>query len=214
MAASVLDVGRFTCTVKYTRDVGISIATATPPDDRRLRYQASEARSFLHRLSFSIKVFIETCAARTAYSNYKFCCVLFPAIAPAQSQPRRTTMPRDLFGRVPQDAAELTASPETQNSGAAGRDDGLGLGPSRGLKVDNKALSDLHPYCQTLSSSDVASCVALENATFPENERCSREKVIGHLLGQTFSASCCSPSRIGRSLLRAARYWCYLLHAP
>ncbi|KAL8672209.1 MAG: hypothetical protein Q9168_003311 [Polycauliona sp. 1 TL-2023] len=85
-------------------------------------------------------------------------------------------MPRDLFGRVPQDAAELTASPETQNSGAAGRDDGLGLGPSRGLKVDNKALSDLHPYCQTLSSSDVASCVALENATFPENERCSREK--------------------------------------
>ena len=39
--------------------------------------------------------------------------------------------------------------------------------------------SDLHPHVQTLSISDLEACVALENAAFPENERCSREKVCG-----------------------------------
>lgn len=42
------------------------------------------------------------------------------------------------------------------------------------------ARNDLHPYVQTLSLADVDSCVALENAAVPENERCSREKVGGH----------------------------------
>jgi hypothetical protein len=37
--------------------------------------------------------------------------------------------------------------------------------------------NSLHPYVQTLSLSDLESCVALENAVFPEQERCSREKV-------------------------------------
>lgn len=37
--------------------------------------------------------------------------------------------------------------------------------------------NDLHPYVQTLSLSNLESCVALENAVFPEEERCSREKV-------------------------------------
>lgn len=37
--------------------------------------------------------------------------------------------------------------------------------------------NDLHPYAQTLSLADLESCVALENAAFPEEERCSREKV-------------------------------------
>lgn len=37
--------------------------------------------------------------------------------------------------------------------------------------------NDLHPYVQTLSLADLESCVALENAAFPEEERCSREKV-------------------------------------
>lgn len=37
--------------------------------------------------------------------------------------------------------------------------------------------NDLHPYVQTLSLSNLESCVALENAVFPESERCSREKV-------------------------------------
>ncbi|KAL8653211.1 MAG: hypothetical protein Q9226_003942 [Calogaya cf. arnoldii] len=86
-------------------------------------------------------------------------------------------MPRDLF-------AQLTASPESQNPAATGQeftidrgDEGSGLGRSRNANIDSKALSDLHPYVQTLSISDLDSCVALENATFPESERCSREKV-------------------------------------
>ena len=37
--------------------------------------------------------------------------------------------------------------------------------------------NDLHPYVQTLVLRDVDSCVALENAVFSEEERCSREKV-------------------------------------
>ncbi|KAI4252394.1 MAG: hypothetical protein L6R42_007983 [Xanthoria sp. 1 TBL-2021] len=101
-------------------------------------------------------------------------------------------MPRDLFGRDPKDEAQLTASPESQNSYTTSQDghkgfsidrgdEGFGLGPSRNAKMDNKALSDLHPYVQILSLSDVDSCVALENATFPENERCSREKFIYRL---------------------------------
>lgn len=50
----------------------------------------------------------------------------------------------------------------------------------------NSKLDELHPYTQTLSMSDVESCVLLENAAFPPNERASREKVssycVEHLL--------------------------------
>jgi hypothetical protein len=35
----------------------------------------------------------------------------------------------------------------------------------------------LHPYVASLSIRDVDACVALEEAAFPEHERCSREKV-------------------------------------
>ncbi|KAK4499545.1 hypothetical protein PRZ48_010061 [Zasmidium cellare] len=35
---------------------------------------------------------------------------------------------------------------------------------------------EIHPYCQTLSLSDVDSCTRLEEATFPPQERCTREK--------------------------------------
>ena len=38
-------------------------------------------------------------------------------------------------------------------------------------------MNDLHPYVQSLSLSNLESCVALENAVFPEEERCSRGKV-------------------------------------
>lgn len=47
--------------------------------------------------------------------------------------------------------------------------------------------NDLHPYVQTLSLADLDSCVALENAAFPEEERCSREKVRENLLYIYFS---------------------------
>ncbi|KAL8911519.1 MAG: hypothetical protein Q9171_003327 [Xanthocarpia ochracea] len=101
-------------------------------------------------------------------------------------------MPPDVFGHDPKDEAQLTASPESQSSGATGQegynefiihrgDEGLGFGPSMNTEVNNKALSDLHPYVQTLSLSDLESCVALENATFPEHERCTREKFIYRL---------------------------------
>lgn len=49
--------------------------------------------------------------------------------------------------------------------------------------------NDLHPYVQTLSLADLDSCVALENAAFPEEERCSREKVRENLLYIYFSIS-------------------------
>ncbi|KAL8789170.1 MAG: hypothetical protein Q9213_001277 [Squamulea squamosa] len=101
-------------------------------------------------------------------------------------------MPRDLFGRDPKDEAQLTASPEVQISGATGQDvpdeftihrgdEGLEFRISRNAKVVDKALTDLHPYVQTLTLSDLESCIALENATFPEHERCSREKFMYRL---------------------------------
>ncbi len=40
-----------------------------------------------------------------------------------------------------------------------------------------KKRDNLHPYVQTLSISNLEDCVALEDAVFPEHERCSREKV-------------------------------------
>ncbi len=47
----------------------------------------------------------------------------------------------------------------------------------RDSRARTNQLNDIHPYVQTLSISDLKSCVALENAVFPEHERCSREKV-------------------------------------
>ena len=37
--------------------------------------------------------------------------------------------------------------------------------------------NDLHPYVQALSLSNLDSCVALEDAVFPPEEQCSRDKV-------------------------------------
>ena len=46
---------------------------------------------------------------------------------------------------------------------------------SRGVAANK--YDNLHPYTQILSMSDLEACVALENAAFPEHERCSRNKV-------------------------------------
>jgi len=40
-----------------------------------------------------------------------------------------------------------------------------------------RTLRSLHPYTRPLTISDLDSCIALENAAFNENERCSPEKV-------------------------------------
>ena len=37
--------------------------------------------------------------------------------------------------------------------------------------------NEIHPYVQALTLSDGESCIELENAIFPSEERCSREKV-------------------------------------
>ena len=40
-----------------------------------------------------------------------------------------------------------------------------------------EAIKHLHPYAALLGLGDVESCVKLEEATFPEHKRASREKV-------------------------------------
>lgn len=45
------------------------------------------------------------------------------------------------------------------------------------LAQRNQKRDELHPYTQTLTMSDVESCVQLEEAAFPPHERCTREKV-------------------------------------
>lgn len=77
-------------------------------------------------------------------------------------------MPRNLFGRPGADEAPLTASPDAQT-------------PAFGSFADQTQSSrgaaenyGLHPYVSTLGLADVESCVALENATFPEHERVCR----------------------------------------
>ena len=53
---------------------------------------------------------------------------------------------------------------------------GLHRQGQRNRGVAANKYDNLHPYTQILSLSDVEACVSLENATFPEHERCSREK--------------------------------------
>ena len=55
------------------------------------------------------------------------------------------------------------------------RDEKPSFGFSHGQ--DSKSMDDLHPRIETLNETYLDSCVALEAATFPEQERCSREKV-------------------------------------
>lgn len=53
-------------------------------------------------------------------------------------------------------------------------DDGQQQGDDDG---QTRSLLSLHPYTRPLTITDLDSCVALENAAFDENERCSPEKV-------------------------------------
>lgn len=107
-------------------------------------------------------------------------------------------MPRDLFSSEA-NPQTLVASPESQTpkadsseasvaegGGGGGynqfvihrgesRDTSRQLMRNYSAKADER--KDLHPYVQTLSLSNLESCIALENVVFPEQERCSREKV-------------------------------------
>lgn len=73
---------------------------------------------------------------------------------------------------------EITTSPEAQYDDDDLEGEGSG-GSLFGQIADqrNEKRDQLHPYTQTLTLNDIESCVRLEEATFPENERCSREKV-------------------------------------
>ena len=104
-------------------------------------------------------------------------------------------MPRDLFSSDAKDDS-LVASPESQTPKPEGaelasannndgypeftihRDESSEPSVRQFPRTQAKDNDNLHPYVQTLSISDLESCVALENASFPEHERCSREKVV------------------------------------
>ena len=109
-------------------------------------------------------------------------------------------MPRDLFSTAPREET-LVASPEsatpklepsdgTEGTLAAAGQDGqndftiyrderklANAHPLHDGRAKETEADNLHPYVQTLSISNLEDCVALEKAVFPENERCSREKV-------------------------------------
>ncbi|KAI9699150.1 MAG: hypothetical protein M1820_007229 [Bogoriella megaspora] len=52
---------------------------------------------------------------------------------------------------------------------------GEDAGSEEALEKANKRGS-LHPYIQMLTDQDIESCLKLEEATFPQHQRCSREK--------------------------------------
>ena len=99
-------------------------------------------------------------------------------------------MPHDLSLQEKKDESELTASPDSHTGDTKAtdgdgydeftvhqEDDGPRFGAFRRMPTEGKNLTDIHPYVQSLNITDVDSCTALENATFPEHERCSKEKV-------------------------------------
>ena len=105
-------------------------------------------------------------------------------------------MPQDSYSDNPKDET-LVASPESQTPKPQGselaaaistsnsnaftihRDESLepSVPKARDTHLNASEKDNIHPYVQTLSISNLESCVALENAIFPEQERCSREKV-------------------------------------
>lgn len=72
-------------------------------------------------------------------------------------------MPRGLFARRNADDGPRTASPDAKTPKFIGSSDS-----SNGDATQNDSL---HPYVSTLGLADLESCVALENAAFPEIER-------------------------------------------
>ncbi|KAK3680802.1 hypothetical protein LTR37_021044 [Vermiconidia calcicola] len=89
-------------------------------------------------------------------------------------------MPRDLEALTSEDTVqglpELSKSPEemVDRKGLTEAEDERSM--LNALSQRNEKRDELHPYTQSLTLSDIESCVRLEEATFPENERCTREK--------------------------------------
>lgn len=98
-------------------------------------------------------------------------------------------MPRDLEALAKESAdenmPELTKSPDNieGRQGPMETEDEMPQGSLFSQMVQkNDKRDELHPYTQTLSPSDLESCVRLEEEAFPPNERATREKVRSFLL--------------------------------
>ncbi|KAF2774497.1 acyl-CoA N-acyltransferase [Teratosphaeria nubilosa] len=97
-------------------------------------------------------------------------------------------MPQDLHaiakGGTAHGMPELTKSPEEVEDRSSAMDaedeermvNRLSRQQKRQQSSAQPERDELHPYTQTLSMSDVDSCVKLEEEAFPPNERASREK--------------------------------------
>ena len=104
-------------------------------------------------------------------------------------------MPRDLTELVKQDAiSNMSPLDRTQKS-----DSDAVQQPSKPqqgytfaeMAHNTSKRDDLHPYTQTLTLSDVESCVILEEAAFPPQERATREKVSQPFPSLTLTHCCC-----------------------
>jgi len=98
-------------------------------------------------------------------------------------------MPRDLGleGKEKENekSVPLTESPnstEFEINSSEEQQDGRFILQRRTLQDRANTSQNLHPYTRPLTISDLESCIALEDAAFPENERCSREKVSSECL--------------------------------
>lgn len=92
---------------------------------------------------------------------------IIPNTARFKSNQPYQIMPRDLAALVKGNADSEPAAPEGIMFGAQAAHD---------EEVSSKR-NEVHPYTQTLTLSDVDSCVILEDLAFPPNERASRAKV-------------------------------------
>ena len=106
-------------------------------------------------------------------------------------------MPRDLAALredTLRGSPQLTKSPEEVEDRSPAMDAGDEDNMFRSIAARHAGLNSerdkLHPYTQTLSLSDIESCILLEEAAFPPNERCTREKV------RRASTHSCSTTRL------------------
>lgn len=85
-------------------------------------------------------------------------------------------MPRDLTALVKEDAiSNMSPLDRTDNADSVQQPQQGTMFAAQAQK--NAKRDDIHPYTQTLTLSDVESCVILEEAAFPPQERATREKV-------------------------------------
>lgn len=87
-------------------------------------------------------------------------------------------MPRDLEAVAKEDGMPpITKSPDTMEERPRLMDFEDEEAMISALSQRNEKRDELHPYTQTLNLSDIDSCVKLEEAAFPPEERATREKV-------------------------------------